>query len=280
MHVIEKFLQSKNGDTASCEDGIFAGRNLAAIVDGATSKGTLLYDGKTPGRLARDLVLEAIEDIDSTVDPDQMDSSRVLETLNEAIAAWYRASGMYEDAQQNPELRASASLVVYCEPLRELWMVGDCRARTEYSVFGHDKRIDFLFSELRSYVIEDLLASGVTEQSLLEHDRSRELILPFLKMQHGFQNQRYRSDFSYSVLDGYFTELSNRRCIPVARSATELMLGSDGYPELERTLAESEQSLQRMLDEDPLMYRLHRSTKGVTRGNLSFDDRAFLRLAI
>lgn len=280
MHVIEKFLQSKNGDAESCEDGIFAGRNLAAIVDGATSKGTLLYDGKTPGRLARDLVLEAIEDIDSTFDPDRMDSARVIETLNEAIAAWYRASGMYEDAQQNPELRASASLVVYCEPLRELWMVGDCRARTEYSVFGHDKRIDFLFSELRSYVIEDLLASGVTEQSLLEHDRSRELILPFLKMQHGFQNQRYRSDFSYSVLDGYFTELSNRRCIPVARSATELMLGSDGYPELERTLAESEQSLQRMLDEDPLMYRLHRSTKGVTRGNLSFDDRAFLRLAI
>lgn len=280
MNIVEQFLQSKKGDESVCEDGIYTGRYFAAIVDGATSKGTRFYDGKTPGRLARDLILEALARLDADYDPEHLDADTALHTLDGAIRSWYREAGVYEEVRNSAEFRASASVVVYCQPLRELWMVGDCRARTEYTVFGHDKRFDLLLSELRAFVLEYMIATGVTEQALLEHDRARELIMPFLKMQNTFQNQCFHSDFSYSVLDGFFTASSARRCIPVARTASELILGSDGYPILERTLAETETSLKRMLEEDPLMYRLHRSTKGVDRGNRSYDDRAYLRLAI
>ncbi len=280
MKPIEEFLQAKSDDESACEDGIFTGNVFAAVVDGATSKGALEYDGRAPGRLARDLVLEELARLDASFDPDSSGASVVLQALNESLASWYRRAGVYEEVRVAPELRASVSVAVYCEPMHEVWMVGDCLVRTEYAVYGNEKRIDMLFSEMRAYLIEDMIASGCSEAELLEHDRAREQLIPFLKKQNAFQNQRYASDFSYSVIDGFFDERSPRRIIPIGNEVRELILSSDGYPSLERTLRESEMSLQRLLKEDPLMYRLHRSTKGLSSGNLSFDDRAYLRLSI
>lgn len=57
-----------------------------------------------------------------------------------------------------------------------------------------------------------------------------------------------------------------------------IVLASDGYPELQETYQESERILQRTLIHDPLIInRLYRSTKGLTPGNLSYDDRTYIR---
>jgi len=56
-----------------------------------------------------------------------------------------------------------------------------------------------------------------------------------------------------------------------------LILASDGYPKLFSTLHESENYLRFILKEDPLCYKLYKSTKGLKKGAVSFDDRAFIK---
>lgn len=70
------------------------------------------------------------------------------------------------------------------------------------------------------------------------------------------------------------------RTIPVPEPPTEVVLASDGYPQLCPTLAESEAALRRQLDDDPFCIRTFKATKGRMVGNQSFDDRAYLRLGV
>ncbi len=39
MKIIEKYINSKNGDMEVCEDGILVTDNFICLVDGATTKG-------------------------------------------------------------------------------------------------------------------------------------------------------------------------------------------------------------------------------------------------
>jgi sugar/nucleoside kinase (ribokinase family) len=58
------------------------------------------------------------------------------------------------------------------------------------------------------------------------------------------------------------------------------VLATDGYPFLRPTLQESEKRLEEVTTGEPLCMRLFKPTKGLQGGNLSFDDRAYLRLDI
>jgi hypothetical protein len=69
----------------------------------------------------------------------------------------------------------------------------------------------------------------------------------------------------------------------VQRFPTDLhtiVQASDGYPYLQETLEASEQQLQELLREDPLLFRRYKATKGMKRGNVSFDDRAYVKLKV
>lgn len=67
---------------------------------------------------------------------------------------------------------------------------------------------------------------------------------------------------------------------PVPTGCTTITLVSDGYPVLLPTLASTEAELRRVLHEDPLLHTLHKSTKGHTSGNDSFDDRTYLQVTL
>lgn len=53
-----------------------------------------------------------------------------------------------------------------------------------------------------------------------------------------------------------------------------------GYPVLQRTLADSEAKLEEVLEQDPLCFRMYKTTKGLVEGNVSFDDRSYLRFRV
>jgi hypothetical protein len=55
---------------------------------------------------------------------------------------------------------------------------------------------------------------------------------------------------------------------------------SDGYPVIGPTLAESESTLARLIGLDPWCVKELAGTKGVLEGQVSFDDRAYLRILI
>ena len=86
--------------------------------------------------------------------------------------------------------------------------------------------------------------------------------------------------FGYPVLNGLsFTEEMIK--VWTVPSGTEVVLASDGYPQLCRTLEESEAKLREIIAEDPLCLGVDggkAGVKGIMEGMESFDDRAYVRV--
>lgn len=92
-----------------------------------------------------------------------------------------------------------------------------------------------------------------------------------------FSNVDHR--WGFSVIDGGEVPLSLIPVVDVS-GATEVILATDGYPRLRGTLAQSEADLAHILAADPLCIRDNPQPKGVVAGQVSYDDRAYVRLRL
>ena len=291
MTIIEQFIEAKTGKAETCEDGMVFNKNFAAVIDGSTSKSAFSFQSKTSGRIAMELIREAVERLDPGID-----AIGAVRELNRRIREWYEEQGILEDMRAKSEERCTASLVLFSNARKELWLAGDCQALLNGRLIQNEKQVDRIFSEMRALLIHAELAQGKTEEELLLHDTSRERLIDLLRQQTKLQNTAFKSEFAYYVIDGFewegfeWTGLECKSAsqkpphqglltIPVTEPSGEIVLASDGYPRLLPSLAESEACLAKVLREDPLCYKLHRTTKGRYGDNLSFDDRAYIRFS-
>lgn len=264
--VIESYTASKSGRLEENEDGIYTSDSFFAVIDGATSKTDRRLDGQTPGQVIRNIILENLPRLDTSCSCDE-----AIAFLQNQICSDYRA-------QYFPTLSASA--IIFSLHRQEIWSIGDCQARVDGRLIQEKKVVDQLLSEARSLAIHAFIASGSTEEEISMNDKGRELILPFLKLQYLFENKQGK--YGYCVFNN---SSSPNSIISLARvfdvhGCNELVLASDGYPEAKSSLAESEEYLQKTISQDRLCYKSFPSTKGLQKGNTSFDDRSYLRLSL
>jgi len=273
MQIVEHFIMGKTGDPDLCEDGLVVSEYFTAVIDGATNISSVLFNSRTPGRIAMDLIKETIGSLEA--ETSAWDAERII---NRRIYSWYEQNNVLETMRRFPEQRCTASAVIYSDARRELWLVGDCHALLNGVLYQPDKKVDRLLSELRAMLICLELSRGKTETELLMKDTGREKILDFMRMQMELQNAVPENEFTYYVFDGFPCESPNRlKIVPVDRQNGEIVLASDGYPKIFASLSESEDYLAQILREDPLCYKLYRTTKGRYGKNLSFDDRSYIR---
>jgi hypothetical protein len=200
--------------------------------------------------------------------------------VDAAIADWYRQAGLIDEARNEPDKRAAASIAMVHVPRRELWMVGDCQALVAGRVLTNGKRVDELLSEVRAFVLEAERAAGATEEELRRSDPGRAAILDLIRLQRRFQNRGGRSAYDYYVLDGFLPAEAPITVTPLPTGPVDVVLASDGYPWLHATLDETETALSHVLATDPLLCSRFSTTKGVYPGASSFDDRAYLRILL
>ncbi len=277
--IIEQFIQSKSGFPDLCEDGLFISRHFIAVIDGVTGKGSLRWpeeegmyrpDSMTSGIYARCLLMSALEQM-----PADADALSAIIYLNNRLTEASRCRLEY--LKTHPEERLQAVIVLYSCLRKEIWCFGDCQYITDGERFTHPKKIDELLSELRSLYnqAEMVLGSGLRE--LTEDDSGRRAILPLLRRQMVLANTD--SPWGYDVLDGFDIH-PERTVIHKVAPGTQVVLASDGYPDLRPTLAESEAALAELLTKDPLCIWENRGTKGLVQGNLSYDDRTYVRFSV
>jgi len=180
--------------------------------------------------------------------------------------------------EDEPQERPRACVVAYSRFYKEIWSLGDCAFMVNGRLFTNSKPIDDILSGLRAMVIEEALKNGMTEKEIAANDIGRAAIAPFFKTQFSFENDE-RSYFGYGVLNGKGVAHSLIIRHAVAPGDTVVM-ASDGYPVLCDTLAESEARLAELLAKDPLCFRANRTSKGVSPGNRSFDDRTYLKFIV
>ena len=89
-----------------------------------------------------------------------------------------------------------------------------------------------------------------------------------------------RQNIDYAVIDGFPIPQQHVRKLTLDFRPWEIVLASDGYPFLCPTLQESEERLAHQLTNDPMNILDFKATKGLQPGNLSFDDRAYIRFKV
>ena len=285
MKIIEQFIKGKENNPNTCEDGLFTGNFLAAVIDGVTPKSGYLWQGKTSGCYAKDVLLDFLRELSrselKSLTPKEFFS--LLDRQLSIAANIPPKKTAVKDSDPLSSLQITdyprVSIILYNDICHEIWSYGDCQCAVNGRVYTHEKEIDRLNAGLRAFYLEYKLQKGKTVEELANTfpDPGRTAIQKNLKLQMSFENKDV--PFGYPVLNSRGIEPSMIKVYPV-KPGDEVLLASDGYPVLGGTLAESEKELQRILKEDPLCFRAYRSTKGKKSCNISFDDRAYCRILV
>lgn len=259
IELVEQFCRGKAG-AGACEDGLAIGTHFVAVIDGSTSKTPFRLNPDTSnGRFAmlaiRDLLTGGALPAEATVD-DFCNAATAL------LRAEYDRRGMTDILLAHPEQRPCASVVVLSLWRHELWLVGDCQAMVDGTLYENGKPYETQIAAHRAALIRQ----GVSPAE------ARRAIEPQLirAMREG-QNQ------TYAVVDGFPIYKKGVRVVAVPPHA-EVVLASDGYPFLRPTLTRSEAALARQLRDDPQNTGTFVATKGMKPGQESFDDRTYVRL--
>jgi glycerophosphoryl diester phosphodiesterase len=160
-------------------------------------------------------------------------------------------------------------------------VLGDCQALVCSTLTTRHKAIDTLMEDVRTLLVEHALLQGSTVDYLLANPQLIQAKLDdLMQLQPAFQNSSVPSHFRYVVLDGFFSDCQQVQVVKLPAIPTEVVLATDGYPQLYPTLSASEEALSLQLRRDPLMVSTCKATKPIIAGNLSFDDRSFLRITV
>ena len=266
LTIEEVYTESKTGRQENNEDLVYYDPGFIAVIDGATSKTRADLDGKTGGQLCARQIADTIRNLEADI----TGLSAVRQICHD-LEEMERIRHL-----RRKEIHCCASAVIFSCARKEIWSVGDCQYMLNGQGYFSIKPIDGILSEARAAAVHMLLRKGVTEGQLMEHDLSREMILPLLREQKYLENAA--EPYGYSVFNCH-TEPKDLiiRKVP---DKCSIVLASDGYPVLKETLKESEKELSAILKNDPLCYKQYRSTKGLKKGNVSFDDRSYIRFSL
>ena len=271
----EQFIQSKTGHPDDCEDALHINEHFVAVIDGATSKTERRWNGKTCGRTAAHIIRQAFDDM-----PADCTARQAVDLMTALVYQCYRDHNALAEVTRDPNQRIAASCAAVSLPRQEVWLIGDCHLLLGSRYLANHKRIDRLLSEVRALVIALALQQGVPLEELRKNDRGRAFILPLLKEHTLFQNNTAAPAYWFPAIDGFTVPDAGIIITSIPDSATAIVLATDGYPVLRDTLSDSETTLQEMLQKDPLLFREYKSTKGMLKGYVSFDDRTYVKIRL
>lgn len=265
MVIKEYFLEGKINNTKN-EDGIYIGKDIIAVIDGVTSKTNNLYNGFKSGKVAKDILLQALEKVTS-----DMNMEDTLNFLNAELKKHYDLHGKEKEY-------FSAQIIIYNDYYKEIWNFGDCNCSINGKFHNHDKLYDRITSNARALYNSILLETGHNTNQLLACDLGSTYIEPLLANQYMYDNN-INSIYGYPILNGQ--EIHTEQAIKYSvKPGDEIIFATDGYPVIRKTLKESEEYLKSVLNDDPLCIHKFVNMKGLVPGNNSFDDRAYIRFII
>lgn len=277
---------SKNGDLDGGGDRLILGCRFRGVVDAATEKfgRTWVIAGQEmSGERAMATVLGQY--LTESSEPLWEILKAVQRELQEAAVA----SGI--DLSQ-PGASPLASLVVFDAYTRSLYTLGDCSyglvSAEGFRPVYNERRVDRLAAQRRAEVLAEhrereggVVAGDPGRVAIIESLKEACLLANANPLQFSRHDTLYgvpKSDLVYPVFDAISTPTISLPAIP--QGTTGLVLSSDGYPRIFPTLHESEAYLERSLAVDPMRIHEHPSTKGVSAGAVSYDDRTYLRLSL
>ena len=267
-NVQEAFTISKKGCQMHNEDALYVDDRFVAVIDGVTSKAaTPAKATMTGGRFAAQTICDLLAEMPEETQPEKM-----LQWLNNRLKQAI-AQSVFAESDESP----AASLMLYDARTKTVISYGDCQVFLKGKTYKQEKAEDIRMAKKRAAILQEALESGTPIAELRQNDIGRAAIQKHLL--------DYASQFA-NAPEGGFPVLGRGEIVaeyivtyPVG-DEEQVVLASDGYPVLKGTLAESEACLQEIITEDPLLMDQYQATKGVVAGNVSYDDRTYIRFTV
>lgn len=274
MKVIESFIQGKKPDPALCEDRILVTGDFVAVFDGVTTVGGAVFDGHSPGRFAAEVLAHELAQLPADIEalPAVRHLSKTLIDKTAAEAA--RNGADVSDIWAHP----ASCMLVYSRARHEIWRVGDSTFSIDGVETAYELPIAEVWKPLRQAFIHAELIRGKTEAEILAADPSWPFLVPLIQHFKPFANNS--GPWGYSVFNGLPVAENKVGIFKVPEGARDIVLASDGYLRVFMTLQETEAHLQEALAADPLLYKHHPQVRGLAAGQLSYDDRSYVRIAL
>jgi hypothetical protein len=271
FRVVESFVRSRRGGDSQSEDMLRDGECWTVVVDGATDKSGIDFDGHTGGYRVAEIVSDVV-----AAAPTGASASDIVEAINDRYATVLGAA-LHGVAQVD---YPSASFVALDKTTGTVVRVGDTSWRTERRQFRGSKKIDRITGDARAALLRSLLAEGASVGDLRRDDPGREMMLPLLRHQATFRNvDDPANPLTFGAIDGRPVPDRFLETWRLDDNETTVVLTSDGYPQLELRLDDAEAVLAGILVRDPLQILERAGTKAVPDvEGASYDDRAFVRL--
>ncbi len=270
FRVLESLLCSKSGNADGGDDLLVVTPHFAAVLDGASDSSGAVYGGVGAARFVARIGARVIE----TMPPDATAHEAVIR-MSEAVRKGLRET----TPNRSPARPPCFVFVMYSAARRELWRVGDPQYLIDGQGHNPEMAVDAVVVKTRQLVTHAHLLARSTVDTLRREDPGHEAIKPLLELQTQFMN-RGDSPYGYGAISGSEVPAEFIEVTEVSVDAREVVLASDGYPQVKPTLGESEAWLKGVLERDPLLIDLHVAAKGWRPENASFDDRAYLRLEL
>lgn len=273
IQIVEQSIFSKTGVFTDCEDSIYIGENYIAVIDGTTSKSDRKWNTITSGKFGSEFIGKLFSSFQK-----DLTARKAVDIMTNEIQRIYKEKKLTQVVEQNPSERINVTFIAVNLFRREIWLVGDCQAIIDKQLLTNNTKIDHVLSETRALFLESEILLGKSIEELLVKDVGREFILPLLERQSLFQNQVGLDGYWYSTLDGFHVPDEAIIIKKITEDTKSIILASDGYPVLLDSLEASENALREILNNDPLLFREVKSTKGMITGQISFDDRAYVKV--
>lgn len=266
MQVIETFEHGKIADNSYSEDRLVISDNVAGVIDGSRGPGYMETD------IIQQTLDEAVEYLQSLSQPTT--PQNLTATLTSITRASKRKMGVDEDRYSG-----GFGFAIYIPDLRQVWRIGDCPVRFSGVTHLNEIELEFIAARQRAVMIHAMLVRGKSSQEVMASDEYANVFMPFFAPLLDFANNEDHQ-FGFGVINGLTVPEKFIQIITIPETVNELVITSDGYPKVFDTLAQTQTALNEMLARDPLCINENITSKGMLPGQISFDDRTYLKLAI
>lgn len=240
------------------------------MIDGATDETGAVYEGKSGGRFAAETLASTIEDLSP--------GSTAREFADQLSSSLALAASEADHQDGASERWPSASLVCLSFARHEIWRIGDCSFLVDGEPNIGSKRVDDAAYGFRAAINAALLAAGTPLEEILRTDPGAGFARPLLDLQQQLTN--LEGTWGFGCINGRPVPDQFVEVFRLAPEVDEVVLASDGFPDLHTTFEESETRLRELLEIDPAAVdELWAVGKALRPGANSVDDRAYLRVA-
>ncbi len=266
MHIIEQFTRGKVTDDSYNEDRLIIGEHVVGVIDGS----------RGPGHLETEMIQEALDkaaEYLKTIPPDTTPRDMV-DALTDILAQTKKYHKL-----NNVRYTGGFGIAVFFPRQRQIWRVGDCPFRYDGKTHLNEIEVEFIGARQRSVFIHAMLVRGKTQEEVLKSEEYANAFWPFFSPLLDFANNSDHK-FGFGVINGLHVPDKFIQVFDIPYNANELVITSDGYPEVCNTMQSTEEALANILELDPLCINENITSKGMMPGQISFDDRTYLRIAL